>query len=161
MRYIRIVSVLALAAFFAPACCLFGCGGGSGGPTRTGETVDVLVRNSFSQVFTVEAELAVTPSERATGLMNRASLPGDGGMLFIFDDEQPRSFWMKNTLIPLDMIFIDAQGEIVDINENARPGDLNSYTSAAPAMYVLEVNGGYCADNNIEDGDTVEIPPDL
>ena len=84
-------------------------------------------------------------------------MPEDKGMLFVFDDEQTRSFWMKNTFIQLDMLFISGAGIIVDINERAQPQSTTSYVSRAPAKYVLEVNGGWCARNSVSIGDSVII----
>lgn len=108
----------------------------------------------------VNVELAETPEEIGYGLMNRESLGEDSGMLFVFDDEDYRSFWMKNMIIPLDMIFISADGAIVDIKESFGPcvtGSCASYRSKEKAMYVLEVNAGFAGKNNINEGDTVVI----
>jgi hypothetical protein len=106
-----------------------------------------LVDISFSGQpdLVVHAELAQTPAQWSKGLMYRTSMPADSGMLFIFPDETPRSFWMKNTMVPLDMIFISAAGKIVDIKNDFQPCTADPcpiYQSAAPAKYVLEVNAG-------------------
>lgn len=103
----------------------------------------------------VEAEVAVTRDQRTRGLMWRYALPDGTGMLFIFSREQPLSFWMRNTLIPLDMIFIDAKGKIVSVIENAEPRTLTSRPSAAPATYVLEVPGGWSAKQGVKAGGAV------
>ena len=92
-------------------------------------------------------ELAITPEERQRGLSNRESLPADAGMLFVYEEERVLSFWMRETLIPLDILFIDREGRIVDIQTMApepgvSTGDLTTYRSAEPAMYALEVNAG-------------------
>lgn len=89
-------------------------------------------------------ELALTDAERARGLMERTTLADDAGMLFIFPSERVQSFWMKNTLIPLDMIFIDSGGTIVGIVESADPLTLTSRSVGRASRYVLEVNGGLC-----------------
>ncbi len=102
-----------------------------------------------------EVTCAVTPAEQAKGLMHRSFLAKSAGMLFCFDSEALRSFWMKNTLIPLDIIFISAQGAIVNIVENARPMSEESVKSGAPAQYVLEINGGLCQAFGIAVGDQV------
>ena len=106
-----------------------------------------------------QVELARTDSEREKGLMYRAELPADHGMLFVFYDDAPRSFWMKNTLIPLDMIFINSRLEVVEVKANVPPcreDPCPSYPSE-PAMYVLEINGGLAEKNGIKQGDLVTL----
>lgn len=101
----------------------------------------VHLRGAFGKAeFTVD--VARTPEERAKGLMFVEKMPMRQGMLFAFPSERPLSFWMKNTLIPLDMLYIDQDGIVVDIHENAVPGDLTGIPSSEPAQYVLEINGG-------------------
>ena len=93
--------------------------------------------------------------------MYRESLPEDSGMLFVFGDEAVRSFWMKNTLIPLDMIFIDSNRRIVHIEENTQPCESDPcsiYSSQLPAMYVIEVNAGFSERNGLGAGDSVTLP---
>ena len=89
-----------------------------------------------------EIELAITPAEQAQGLMFRESMPQFSGMLFI--NERPRrvSFWMKNTLISLDMLFIDARGEVKSLKHSATPLDTTSILGGDAIQYVLEINGG-------------------
>lgn len=87
-------------------------------------------------------EMAVTPRQRQVGLMFRESMPEDRGMLFIFEEEEHQAFWMKNTYIPLDMVFIDSTGRVVHVHENAKPEDETVIHSQKPAMAVLEVNAG-------------------
>ncbi len=105
--------------------------------------------------FTVE--LAETPETQTRGLMERPSLAPNAGMLFIFPDVTPRGFWMMNTLIPLDMLFIDADGRIINIQENVPPCKpphrCPTYPSAAPAKYVLEIAGGRAHALGIRAGD--------
>jgi uncharacterized membrane protein (UPF0127 family) len=91
------------------------------------------------------------------GLMDRFSLPDQAGMLFIFDNDEPRSFWMKNTYISLDIIFINSNKEIVSIQKYTQPRTTSSIPSDKPAMYVLEVNAGYCDKFDIKPGDKVEF----
>ncbi len=108
----------------------------------------------------VKVEIADEPYEHARGLMFRKKLAEDGGMLFILSDEDYRTFWMKNTLIPLDLIFIDRNAKIVDIKQDFQPckqEPCETYTSKVPAMYVLEVNGGFTERNGIKAGDSVAI----
>jgi hypothetical protein len=107
----------------------------------------------------VNLELAVTASERAKGLMHRESLGENDGMLFVFEQEGKPGFWMKNTLISLDMIFIDSNNKIVDIM-TAVPCEkepCKSYTPKAEAKYVLEVNAGFAEKHNIQIGDEVKL----
>ena len=104
--------------------------------------------------FTVE--LAKTPRQMAQGLMYRRSLPADAGMLFEFRTPQIASFWMKNTLIPLDMVFIAADGRVVGIHERAVPLSEEPIVSSDPVLAVLELNGGTAARLGIVPGDRVE-----
>ena len=107
-------------------------------------------------VFAVE--MATTPEEQAKGLMFRRHLPEGQGMLFDFHQEQPASFWMKNTYIPLDMIFIRADGRILRIAENTVPLSEALVTSGGPVRAVLEVNAGTARKLGIAAGDRVAHP---
>ena len=105
-------------------------------------------------------EAADSGEERTLGLMWREHLDSDKGMLFMFDDEGYHSFWMKNTLIPLDMIFISGNSTIVDIKEGLQPctvEDCEIYVPSGRAKYVLEVNAGFVKEKNIKTGDKVII----
>jgi hypothetical protein len=106
------------------------------------------------RVFTVE--VVDTPATRAQGLMHREFLPQDHGMLFDFKVDRQVSFWMRNTLIPLDMIFADARGRILQIHENAIPGDETPILSDQPVRAVLEINGGLARFLGIRVGDRLE-----
>jgi hypothetical protein len=106
--------------------------------------------------FTVE--IAATPAEQEHGLMDRTSMTADHGMLFMFPDSQPRTFWMKNTLIPLDMLFFDANRHLVAIQANAQPCKADPcqlYPSNTPARYVLEINAGTAAKLGARRGDVI------
>lgn len=105
---------------------------------------------------TVFVAVADTAYKQAVGLMDRKSLPASQGMLFVFYGDQSRSFWMKDTFIPLDQVYIRSDGTIVDINKNAMPQDTALYWSK-PCRYVVEVNGGYCDRHGIHIGDHVRI----
>ena len=106
--------------------------------------------------FTVE--VARTPEEQAMGLMNRATLEPDHGMIFPMVPVRDASFWMKNTLIPLDMIFIKADGSIANVEANTVPLSLEPVYSAGPVGAVLELAGGRSAELGIKPGDKVEWP---
>ncbi len=108
----------------------------------------------------IKAELADESYEHARGLMFRKSLGQDEGMLFIFPDAQYRTFWMKNTLIPLDILFLDSNLTIVDIKKDFQPcqqDPCSVYTSQLPASYVLEVNAGFVSENMVKIGELVMI----
>jgi len=107
----------------------------------------------------IYVEIADTPSERSTGLMYRENLCNDCGMLFIFDNEETHSFWMKNTLIPLDMIFISEDKKIVDTvqAEPCKEDPCQIYKPQEKSKYVLEVNKEYSKSRNINIGDSVKI----
>ena len=106
--------------------------------------------------FTVE--LANDPEETATGLMNRESMAPDAGMLFDFGQPREAAMWMKNTLIPLDMLFMDPSGKVIAIARNAVPGSLRTISPGVPVKSVLELNGGRAAELGIEPGDEVHHP---
>jgi uncharacterized protein len=103
----------------------------------------------------VSIELAMTPLQQEQGLMYRSSLAPDAGMLFVFADPQVAVFWMKNTMIPLDMLFIAADGHVADIHERAVPMSEANIVSKVPVKAVLELNGGTVARLGIKDGDLV------
>ncbi|ODT75754.1 MAG: hypothetical protein ABS76_33370 [Pelagibacterium sp. SCN 64-44] len=105
-------------------------------------------------VFTVE--VVDTPETRAQGLMYRQELAPDAGMLFDFKEERPVSFWMRNTYIPLDMLFIGADGVVKNIHVNARPHDTTSIPSDGPVQFVLEIPGGRSVELGLAAGDSVE-----
>ena len=110
-----------------------------------------------------DVEVARTVAQRARGLMFRKSMPQDQGMLFVFDDDTVRSFWMKNTLIPLDMIFVDKDGKVVSVRENVQPcrekdsSYCPTYSSVLPARYVLEINAGLAQFHHIQKGSHMDI----
>lgn len=106
--------------------------------------------------FTVE--VAASADEQTTGLMNRSTLAADRGMIFPFDAPKMASFWMKNTLIPLDMIFVRADGTIANIEANTVPLSLQPVYAVEPVTAVLEIPGGRAAELGIEAGDKVDWP---
>jgi len=109
-----------------------------------------------SVIKTIDIEIAESEYETQTGLMYRKSMQTDRGMLFIFEDEIGRSFYMKNTEFSIDIIFINAEHKIVNIQKNAKPYDKTSLPSAAPAKYVLEVVAGMSDQWGLEAGDSVQ-----
>ena len=107
----------------------------------------------------LNAEIADTSRFRNLGLMNRDFLDRESGMIFVFPEKSRRSFWMKNTRIPLSIAFIDEDGKIINI-ENMKPNDMSNVRSTSPAPYALEVNRGWFDENDVMTGDTVENLPD-
>ncbi len=116
----------------------------------------VIVHSSRGPV-TVKVEVADTPEARAHGLMYRQDLAADAGMLFIFPIESEQRFWMKNTPLPLDMVFIGHDRRIVGIVPDTRPFTTNQLGVPAPSQYVLEVHAGFCAAHGIAAGDSVDF----
>ncbi len=112
---------------------------------------------SDSLIATFDIEIADNDYETQTGLMHRKSMLDNNAMLFIFPDMRPRSFYMKNTYIPLDIIYLDSDNTIVSIQENARPLDETSLPSNTPAKFVLEINGGLSQQLAIAAGDRMEF----
>jgi len=117
-------------------------------------TKNIVINNN-----TIIAEVANTPAKRAEGLMFRDYLGENEGMLFVFDNEDYHSFWMLNTKIPLDIIWINEDKRIVDIERNLQPCSSNCplYSPDEKALYVLEVNANYTFENDIKVGDEVEL----
>lgn len=118
-------------------------------------TVNVDTGDS-THIFNVE--IAQTPEAISEGLMFRTELAPDAGMLFDFGGERQASMWMKNTLIPLDMLFVDGSGTVVSIARNAAPGSLRSLGPGIPVRGVLEIPGGRAKALGIEPGDKVVHP---
>jgi uncharacterized membrane protein (UPF0127 family) len=116
----------------------------------------VLKTDSGDHSFNIE--VATTDQERALGLMFRRSLPENAGMLFLYDRPQPATMWMKNTLIPLDMVFISADGNVHRIEQNAEPFSTALIPSGGPILGVLELNGGEAAKIGLKRGDKVLYP---
>lgn len=105
-------------------------------------------------------EIADTEAARAQGLMQRTQLDADAGMLFIFPDEQVRAFWMKNTLIPLDILYFDARHRLVSAQLEAQPcvsARCPGYASRGPARYVLEIKGGRAKSLDLKQGDRLHV----
>jgi uncharacterized protein len=112
----------------------------------------VTVTDVFRQRHVVDVEVAATTPSRTRGLMWRTALAETAGMLFIFPVEQPLRFWMRNTLIPLDMLFIRKNGTVLGVVENAEPQTETGREVEGASTYVLEVPGGWCKKRNIRAG---------
>ena len=121
------------------------------------ESTTIVITDAFGNRTEVDVEIADDEAEQRRGLMQRTELAENTGMLFVFDREAPRSFWMRNTLIPLSIAYIASDGRIVDI-QDMQPLDETSHPSAEPAQYALEVNQGFFAERGIEVGNVVDIP---
>ncbi|MBI1370855.1 MAG: DUF192 domain-containing protein [Planctomycetes bacterium] len=113
---------------------------------------------------TISLELALTEAQIEHGLMERATLDANAGMIFVFKDAAVRDFWMKNCLIPIDVIFTDSTGRVVSIRTMTVPdkGDAlpPSYSSYWPAQFAVELNGGRAAELGIHEGDRLDLPVD-
>ncbi len=132
-------------------------------PQTITETVDATFLVDGEAVANVTLEVADSPDERATGLMHRESLPEDRGMVFVYGEADERSFWMKNTLIPLDMVFVDANGTVRNVEHADPPApeasddELATYASDGPAKYVIEMEQGFANETGIGPGAQVEF----
>ncbi len=138
---------------FLSACCLALCAGLITGCSK--KAPSACIEKKDGTRVCVSIETARTPAQRQLGLMYRRELDPDSGMLFFFDHEQKQSFTMRNTYIPLDMIFISGSLRIAGIVENTKPLTAGPYGVAAPSQYVLEVNAGFCRSRGIAVGNRV------
>ena len=121
----------------------------------TFEREDLLIQTRSGKVHRFDVELALTTEQRSQGLMHRESMPQDHGMLFDFGESRPVSMWMRNTPLPLDMLFIQRDGTISHIHRKAVPFSEAIIDSRGPVNYVLELNGGRAAALGIDVGDRV------
>ena len=115
-----------------------------------------LVLHSSTGDYSFNVEVVDTAESRAKGLMFVQELADDAGMLFDFKEERPVSFWMRNTFIPLDMIFVGADGVVKNIHVNARPHDVTGIPSEGPVQFVLEIPGGRSVEIGLKPGDIME-----
>lgn len=146
----RLLTGIGLAAFFAVLAPVQG--------VQAADKLETLVIESGDKKHRFQVEIARTARQQARGLMFRRSLPADSGMLFLYSSPQIITMWMKNTYIPLDMIFIAPDGRIVDIAERTVPLSLAVVSPKKPASAVLEVNGGTASRLAIKPGDRVIYP---
>lgn len=119
----------------------------------TFETQELLIQTASGKTHSFTVELALTPDQRAQGLMHRESMPLDHGMLFDFGEARPVSMWMQNTPLPLDMVFIQRDGTISHIHRKSVPFSQAIIDSRGPVNFVLELNGGRAAALGISVGD--------
>jgi len=126
--------------------------------SQKGLPVEKLVVTSGDREHVFSVEVASTDSQRAMGLMFREEMAADQGMLFVFEAEGERYFWMKNTPLPLDIVYIAENGKIVSIAADTVPFSTDAIPSGAPAKYVLELNAGTAEERGIEPGDKVASP---
>jgi uncharacterized protein len=149
---------LASAVLVTPALLLAAC---TARPAATPAVASpgprVVVVTAAGARLPVTVELARSDEERTLGLMYRRQLAPEAGMLFIFEENAPRAFWMQNTLLPLDMLFIDAEGRIAGLIEWAEPLTTTRRDPGVPSRYVLEVNGGWAARHGVRPGDRIEF----
>lgn len=125
------------------------------GPQPQLATEPLSITADDGKVYNFTVELAETPQQQAYGLMFRPAVPPNAGMLFPNDPPVPVEFWMKNTIVPLDMVFIGADGKIIAIAENTVPYSLKPVPSGGPAAATLELQGGITATDDINVGDKV------
>ncbi len=118
----------------------------------------IIIETAEGQDHSFDVEIAIKPEDQSRGLMFRSQMADNKGMLFVFDEEDDRMFWMRDTLIPLDMLFIGKDGVIRHIHHNAKPLDETHITSDKPAMAVLEINGTLAGQLGIKEGDKIIHP---
>lgn len=154
--YLALISVLLFGPFSAPAM--------GQGSTVASCSADSALVQAGGATLSFQIEIADTPEERAKGLMFRQEVPEGTGMLFIYERPQPVSFWMRNTLVPLDMLFLDETGVIRHIHKNARPLDETGVPGAVigdpdpDRLMVLELAGGESDRLGLEEGQSLAHP---
>ena len=147
MRWLALVAAFALAA---PACAPTQARQVRADAPQVLATIPLTITTP-RRTLRFRAEVARTPEQQAKGLMFRRSLPADRGMLFPFDQLRVASFWMKNCLMPIDMIFVRADGTVARVGANAVPGSLDPVTSGEPVAAVFEIAGGQAARLGIDE----------
>jgi uncharacterized membrane protein (UPF0127 family) len=130
-----------------------------GGAVERNDLASMRTDKIAAEGHTFQVWLAETAEQHRLGLMNvtQDELPDDWGMLFVFSDDRVRYFWMRNTLIPLDIAYIDRHGRVVKTH-TMPPLTLQNFSSEQPARYALEINAGLCTELGIDEGDTVMLP---
>ena len=150
-------------ALFAPVLAVMvltfagGCALAAGGP-QTGLPVETITIDTKAGPHPFKVEIAADDQSRETGLMFRKAMAPDAGMLFDFHTPQEVSFWMENTILPLDMLFVRADGTIANIKENATPYSRENIPSVGPVQFVIELNAGRAHALGITEGEHVYAP---
>ncbi|GGF58910.1 hypothetical protein GCM10007301_18290 [Azorhizobium oxalatiphilum] len=155
IRYSRSLSPIPALRRLAFLALLTVLAAGSLGPAVQAAALEAVEIVTKKGVVVIEVEVARTDEQRATGLMNRKSLPERQGMLFDFKVDQPVAMWMKNTYIPLDMLFIRADGSIARIEANTTPFSERTISSGEPVRAVIEIGGGEARKLGVAPGDKV------
>ena len=150
MKRLAVLLTLLATAWAAPAAAQNGF--------ATFETASLSIETAAGDAHAFQVEIAETGAQRAQGLMFRRQMAADAGMLFLFGGSEVRAMWMKNTLIPLDMLFIDETGKIVRIEERTVPHSERAIVSGGPVAAVLELNAGTASRLGIKPGDRVHYP---
>jgi len=159
--HVALVALTLAMLTLAVSACESGCSNSApAGKTAnipfTDEGTLTFSRADSSEITTIRIEIADDDSTRTRGLMQRTNMPADAGMLFIFPDETVRSFWMANTPLSLDMMFVTREGEIIDVHKYTKPLSPENVTSSAPAAYVVEVKAGFTDTWGISETDRIE-----
>jgi uncharacterized membrane protein (UPF0127 family) len=136
---------------------VLGCAANPGCREEADRPPEVVLQNFRGQPVRVRVEVADSPRERQLGLMHRKRLAADAGMLFIYPFESPQYFWMKDTYIPLDLLFIGTNLLVVGIVENTTPLSLERLQVDTPSRFILEVNAGFCKKHGIQEGSRVRF----
>jgi uncharacterized protein len=152
LMVLKVCLCLVLAFFLNTIPFMHSCNAESGA-----QAVTVFTDSTGRELCRFKVELAVTLEEQSRGLMFRKNLRPDSGMLFVSSRDELRSFWMKNTYIPLDMLFIDSHNEVKHIHYGAKPFDETSISSRYPVQYVLEISAGRAKKCNIRQGTNMNI----
>lgn len=150
-----VVIAIALVVVFLPKKTTTDSSTISNAPSFKKEGDCTFTHRDDKPIVSIDIEIADNEDRREIGLMGRPVMDEHQGMLFVFDQEQMQSFWMKNTILPLDMIFINKLGEIVTICKNTTPFSEQSYSATALTLLVVEVNAGFTDKYGIKEGDRI------
>jgi uncharacterized membrane protein (UPF0127 family) len=148
--------VIALLVIGPVAFAAFRCNRAT--PPPAASQGDVVRMPIGRETFTLE--VADDVAEQRWGLMARESMPSDHGMIFVFEEESPRDFWMKDTLIPLDIVYVDTAGKVVSVKQ-MKPRDETPVPSDGAAMYAIELNQGAAQRAGVKAGDVLTIPKEI